>query len=233
MDWQDNARALAQTIEALYGDVVDYPLLDSARESLGLPAAAHAAAPILSPSEELAGYAAKIRYCTDCGLNIGRRNSVFGRGSPDSPIAFVGDFPSDADDASGVPFSNGAGDLLDKMIVAMKLQPEGTYLTNIFKCRPPVNQPMSDDHFRACEVHLREQFRQLNATIIVTLGETASRALGRTQAPLKVLRGQEFEWEGRRVICTHHPRDLLSSPALKKEAWNDLQVAMRMLGILR
>ena len=233
MAWQDDARALAQTIETLYPELLDWPLLDlsgppTAATGLGEVAPA---APTLGPSERLSDYAEKIRYCQDCGLHIGRRNLVFGRGAPGASIAFVGDVPSLEDDEAGQPFSDGAGALLDKMVIAMKLKPESTYLTNIFKCRPPGDQKPDQDLFRVCEAHLKAQFEMLGAQTIVALGESAARALARAEAPLRVLRGQEFEWEGRRVFCTHHPRDLLRSPAKKKEAWEDLQRVMRALGL--
>ncbi|RYZ95393.1 MAG: uracil-DNA glycosylase, partial [Proteobacteria bacterium] len=190
-----------------------------------------AAAPTLSPSESLSTYAEKIRYCQDCGLHIGRQNLVFGRGESSATIAFVGDVPSLEDDRQGLPFSDAAGALLDKMVIAMKLKPESVYLTNIFKCRPPGNQKPDQDLFRLCESHLKAQFQHLQATTIVAMGDAAAKALANSESPLKTLRGQEFSWEGRRVFVTHHPRDLLTSPAMKKEAWSDLQGVMRALGM--
>lgn len=227
MPWQDDARALAQTLEALYGDILDYPLLDP-----NGPLAAPAAAPALAPSESLQAYAEKIRYCQDCGLHLGRQNLVFGRGESTASIAFVGDVPSLEDDAKGLPFVDAAGALLDKMVLAMKLRPESVYLTNIFKCRPPGDQKPDLDLFRLCENHLKVQFQWLNAKTIVALGENAARALTRSEAPLRVLRGQQFDWEGRRVFVTYHPRELLQSPAKKKEAWEDLQGVMRAMGTM-
>jgi len=233
MPWQDNASALAQTIEALYGDLLDYPLLDPSGPAPVLLAGAPAVAPVAAPSESLSTYAEKIRYCQDCGLHIGRQNLVFGRGESTASIAFIGDVPSLEDDAKGLPFADGAGALLDKMVIAMKLRPESVYLTNIFKCRPPGNQKPDQDLFRICENHLKVQFQWLSAKTIVALGETAARSLAHSDAPLRVLRGQEFEWEGRRVFVTHHPRDLLQDPGKKKEAWEDLQSVMRALGTKR
>lgn len=220
---------MAHTLETLYGELLDYPLLDPRGPA---PTGVAPAAPALSPSESLASYAEKIRYCQDCGLHIGRQNLVFGRGDANGPIAFVGDIPSLEDDGNGLPFSDPAGALLDKMVVAMKLKPESVYLTNIFKCRPPGDQLPDQELYRHCEVHLRQQFQHLGATTIVAMGEMAAKALANSEAPLRVLRGQEFSWEGRRVFCTHHPRDLLTSPAKKKEAWDDLQRVMRALGMI-
>jgi uracil-DNA glycosylase len=217
----DDAKALAHTLQALYGDLGDLPLL---RETPAQRQKNDAA-----PSRSLASYAEEIRFCKKCVLHIGRSKLVFGRGSPQARVAFVGDFPSTKDDAAGEPFSDESGELLHKMIVAMKLKPEETYLTNIFKCRPPQNQVVDQDLFRACEAHLENQFEFLSAKFIVAMGEHSAKALARSESPLNVLRNQVFEWNGRRVFCTYHPRDLLSSPAKKKLAWEDLQAVMREL----
>lgn len=219
-----DAKDLALTLKSLYGDLADFPFLQPRARERSAPATATATA-----SEALSALAAEIRFCERCELHIGRHQLVFGRGLPEARIAFVGDFPSDADDEAGLPFSDESGDLLRKMIVAMKLQPEETYLTNVFKCRPPRNHRVEQDLFRACENHLERQFDLLSARFVVAMGEHAARALSRSESPLPVLRGQIYDWRGRSVFCTYHPRDLLASPARKKEAWSDLQAVMRAM----
>jgi uracil-DNA glycosylase family 4 len=211
-------RELCETLRHSFGDVLDFPVL-----------APGIAAPQSSPAETLASYASEIRFCEKCSLHIGRGKLVFGRGHWGARIAFVGDFPSAIDDKKGEPFSDDAGELLNKMILAMKIKPEDAYLTNIFKCRPAAGDRPEAKHFNACEEHLKFQFRQIAAPVIVAMGEITVRALGRAEAPLQVLRKQVFDWEGRKVIPTHHPRDLQSSPTLKRETWEDLQAAMREL----
>ncbi len=212
---------LALTLRHVFGDILDLPVL------------AHGIAePAVSPATTLAAYAKKIQFCESCSLHIGRSKLVFGRGHWAARIAFVGDVPSDNDDARGEPFSDEHGELLNKMILAMKIRPEDAYLTNLSKCRPPAGAVPGQKNQAACETHLRFQFAQIAAPVIVALGETSAKALARSESPLQVLRKQVFDWEGRRVIPTHHPRDLHASPALKKEAWEDLQAAMRELGTL-
>jgi DNA polymerase len=115
------------------------------------------------------------------------------------------------------------------MIVAMKIRPEEAYLTNAFKCHPPIGQGVDTELFHECGRHLLAQLELVAAPVIVAMGERAAQALARSESPLRVLRKQEYEWNGRRVICTHHPRELLHSPAKKKEAWEDLQAVMRLL----
>jgi uracil-DNA glycosylase family 4 len=215
--WASDA---AHTLETLYGDLLDLPLF-SLENSVAIAPA--------STGMSLSSQAEDVRFCQLCVLHIGRKQAVFGRGSPEARIAFVGDFPSESDNETGEAFSDEAGALLNKMIVAMKLRPEETYLTNAYKCHPPVGQAVENSLFGSCERHLQKQMQMVKAGVIVAMGERAAQAIAHSEAPLRVLRKQEFDWNGKRVICTHHPRDLLHSPAKKKEAWEDLQSVMKML----
>lgn len=221
MAFSDDAKALAHTLQSLYGDLGDLPLLKETPAQRQKNDGA--------PSRSLADYAKEIQFCKKCVLHIGRSKLVFGRGSPQARVAFVGDYPSTKDDAAGEPFSDEAGELLHKMIVAMKLKPEETYLTNLFKCRPPQNQVIDQDLAHICGAHLENQFEFLSATHIVAMGEHSAKALARSESPLNVLRNQTYEWNGRKVYCTYHPRELINSPAMKKLAWDDLQRVMREL----
>lgn len=221
MTFATSRQALAATLRHAFDGLLDLPLLQPSE----------APAPSTSGSSRaLAAYAEEIRYCPTCLLHLSRRQLVFGRGSAHAPLAFVGDCPSEADDQAGVPFSDGAGELLEKMIVAMRQRPENTYLTTFFKGVPKRERLTDLDFIRHCEDHVLRQLLSVSAPVIVALGEIPARALTRSDAPLALLRGQEFTWEGRRVFCTHHPRDLLTAPAKKKEAWDDLQRVMRALG---
>jgi uracil-DNA glycosylase family 4 len=215
------SKSLANTLRHTFGDILDLPVLEPKKNI-----SSHAA----SPAQLLSEYGESIRFCQNCALHIGRQNLVFARGDWRSRIAFVGDFPSAVDDKKGEPFADESGALLNKMILAMKLKPEETYLTNLFKCRPPQGQKLDSVHAQACEKHLAFQFSHVRATMIIAMGDSAARALARSESPLPVLRRQTFDWQGKKVICTWHPRDLLESPAKKKEAWDDLQRAMRELG---
>ncbi len=213
-------KSLALTLRHSFGEILDVPLFEPALGALPTGN---------DPTSILSNYAKKIRFCESCSLHIGRRQLVFGRGHWGARIAFVGDFPSSADDEKGEPFSDESGALLHKMIIAMKLKPEETYLTNIFKCRPPSGEIPGAPHFNACQKHFNFQLAHVKAKLIIAMGDETARALSRSEAPLQVLRKQVFEWEDRKVICTHHPRELQLSPQLKKEAWEDLQSAMRLL----
>jgi uracil-DNA glycosylase len=217
-----NVKALAQLVGNLYGDLLDFPFLKNSAQPISQIS--------LEKYSSLKEIKEACRACNQCEYHIGRKNSVFGRGDRAAKVIFVGDFPSDLDDQKGEIFSGELGDLLSKMILAMKLKPEEMYFTNIFKCRPPTMPQWNEDFPKNCQAYLLEEFQFLEGKIVITLGGIASKILARSEAPIQVLRKQKFEWLGKTIFCTHHPRDLLNSPAGKKEAWEDLQRVMREMG---
>ena len=180
----------------------------------------------------LSEYETKISQCQACEMHLGRNKLVFGRGAVPAKIVFVGDFPAAGDDKNGKIFSDEAGDLLRKMIVAMKLRPEETYLVNLIQCRPPAKEIPTEDHFEKCLGHLNFQLHAIQAKIIVALGERTAQFLARSDAPMNLLRGQILERDDSRIFTTYHPRELLLRPDLKKESWSDLQKVMRFMGNL-
>ncbi|MCX5658108.1 MAG: uracil-DNA glycosylase, partial [Planctomycetota bacterium] len=112
----------------------------------------------------------EVRGCTKCGLCKGRTQTVFGEGDPDAKIMFVGEVPGQTEDETGRPFVGRAGELLDKMIVAMGLRREDVYIANIVKCRPPENRPPTPAESETCWGYLRRQIETVQPRVLVTLG---------------------------------------------------------------
>ena len=187
-----------------------------------LPAAARAAA--------LGAIRAEIGDCTRCPLAFaGRHTIVFGDGDPNARILFVGEGPGADEDAQGIPFIGKAGQLLNNMITAMGLQRSEVYIANIVKCRPPANRVPEPVEANTCSPFLLQQIGVVRPEIIVALGSTAATYLLGSKTPLNALRGRIHPALGTRLIVTYHPAYLLRDPRQKKEAWTDLQIAMREL----
>jgi DNA polymerase len=119
------------------------------------------------------------------------------------------------------------------MIEAMGLRREDVYICNTVKCRPPNNRNPEPDELAACEPFLKAQLAAVKPEVIVTLGKFAAQALLREQTPITRLRGQWREYEGIPVMPTFHPAYLLRSPQEKVKVWEDLQSAMKKLGLER
>ena len=169
--------------------------------------------------------------CTRCALHKGRNKIVFGDGSPNARILFVGEGPGADEDAQGIPFVGKAGQLLNNMIAAMGLKREEVYIANVVKCRPPGNRTPEPDEANTCSPFLFRQIDVVRPQVIVALGATAATYLLGQRQPLAGLRGRVHAFRGSQLIVTYHPAYLLRDPRQKKEAWADLQIAMRELGL--
>jgi DNA polymerase len=168
--------------------------------------------------------------CKRCKLCNGRTQIVFGSGNPHAELVFVGEGPGAEEDAQGIPFVGKAGQLLTKMIEAMKFRRDDVYICNVVKCRPPNNRNPEPDEIAACEPFLKAQLKALNPKVIVCLGKFATQTLLRESTTISRLRGQWREYEGIPLMPTYHPAYLLRTPEDKKLAWADLQQVMKRFG---
>ena len=172
-----------------------------------------------------------IGECTRCALHTGRHSIVFADGSPAARLMFVGEGPGADEDAQGLPFVGRAGQLLNNMIAAMGLKREEVYIANVVKCRPPGNRTPEPAEANTCSPFLFRQIDVVRPQVIVALGATAATYLLGARQPLAGLRGRVHNVRGAKLIVTYHPAYLLRDPRQKKEAWADLQIAMRELGL--
>ncbi len=187
----------------------------------------------LSRPEGTEGALEAIRHelgeCTRCRLHEGRKNIVFGMGNPKADLMFVGEAPGADEDLQGLPFVGRAGQLLTRIIEAMKLTRDQVYIANILKCRPPENRNPLPDEVACCEPFLFKQVEAVRPVVVVALGKYAAQTLLRTQEPITRLRGRYFEYRGALLMPTFHPSYLLRNPGAKREVWDDMQKVMRTL----
>lgn len=169
--------------------------------------------------------------CQKCKLCQHRTNMVFGIGDPHASLVFVGEGPGADEDMQGEPFVGRAGQLLTKMIKAMGLEREQTYICNVVKCRPPLNRDPEPDEIQSCEPFLKEQLRLIRPQVIVGLGRYACQTLLNSQTPMSKLRGAWQSYDGIAFMPTFHPAYLLRNPPAKKYVWEDLQMVMERLGL--
>ena len=182
--------------------------------------------------------------CTRCKLHKqGRKQIVFGVGNPNAELMFVGEGPGADEDAQGEPFVGRAGQLLNNMIKAMGIQREQVYIANVVKCRPPGNRTPERDECDTCSPFLMRQIAVIKPKVVVALGAVAAKNLLAINAPMSELRGRFYDfmpagarssdpsWKGARLAVTYHPAFLLRDPRRKGEAWKDLQMVMKYLGL--
>ncbi len=182
--------------------------------------------------------------CTRCRLHKqGRKQIVFGVGNPNTDLMFIGEAPGADEDLQGEPFVGRAGHLLTNMIKAMGLEREQVYIANIIKCRPPNNRTPERDECETCSPFLMRQIATIKPKVIVALGAVAAKTLLAMNDSMSNLRGRWYEfrptgvrsndpnWTSAKLAVTYHPAFLLRDPRQKKEAWKDLQMVMKELGL--
>ncbi len=170
----------------------------------------------------------QIINCQKCKLCYGRKNVVIDRGQRSARWMFIGEGPGEQEDIQGKPFVGASGQLLDKMIAAMQLSPENdVYIANVVKCRPPNNRNPNEEEITACSNYLFSQIAMVKPNIIITLGRFAIQTLLKTTLAVGKLRSKVNYYQDIPVIATYHPSYLLRTPEAKKDAWNDLQLAMK------
>jgi uracil-DNA glycosylase len=169
----------------------------------GLPAA-----PAWSSFDELAATA---NACTKCPLAETRTQVVFGVGSPDADLVFVGEGPGAEEDKQGIPFVGRAGQLLTRLIDGIGFTRDDVYICNVVKCRPPGNRDPLPAEIEACRPYLEAQLDFLEPRVVVTLGNFATRLLLGTKEGITKLRGREFPYRDDRAVLipTLHPAAVL------------------------
>ena len=201
------------------------------RKPISAPPQIAAAVPKEDRASALRMIREEIGDCTRCALHKGRNKLVFADGDPNARLMFVGEGPGADEDAQGLPFVGRAGQLLNNMITAMGLKREEVYIANVVKCRPPGNRTPEPEEANTCTPFLFRQIDVVRPEVIVALGATAATYLLGQRQPLAGLRGRVHSFRETKLIVTYHPAFLLRDPRQKKEAWADLQIAMRELGL--
>jgi len=167
------------------------------------------------------------RECTRCALSAGRTNCVFGTGSREAKLMFVGEAPGAKEDETGIPFVGAAGKLLDKYLCAVGISREDVYIANILKCRPPANRDPLPEEQDACIEYLREQVRLIRPKVIVCLGRIAACYMIDKNFKVTKEHGQWVQKDGIWMMGTFHPAALLRNPNNKPLCFED------MLGLQR
>jgi uracil-DNA glycosylase len=182
------------------------------------------AQPSLTALEEQAG------HCRLCPRGRQHQRIIFGQGNPQARLLLIGQAPGPEEEAAGLPFQGPAGELLDRMLAAIKLDRDQVYLTTLVKCAQPDRLPPNSEEIQACLPLLLQQIAALQPRLICTLGPLPAQALLRSRRNLLQLRGRFHQWQGIDLMPTLAPDFLLLHPEMKKAAWQDLQLIQKKLG---
>jgi DNA polymerase len=154
---------------------------------------------------------------------------VFGDGTLDAKIVFVGEGPGQEEDRQGLPFVGAAGKLLTQLIGQLGLKREMVYIANVVKCRPPNNRPPEPDEIAACFPYLKAQLTTIHPQVICALGRTAANTLLGKQSSMGELRAKTYEWEGTPLVVTFHPAYLLRNPSAMPLIQQDMKQLLKFV----
>jgi len=192
--------------------------------------------------KELNALYKKIKNCRNCSLSKTRINLVFGNGSSESKIMFIGEAPGYDEDRQGLPFVGKAGQLLNEILESVGLERKKVYIANVVKCHPLLDlecpekrgndRPPTKEEIAVCLPILREQINLIKPRIICTLGAVAMNALLGINVPLSKAHGKFYPFrvnlQGEpygeiKLLPTFHPAAILRTPSLKNIFINDLK----------
>jgi uracil-DNA glycosylase family 4 len=173
----------------------------------------------------------EIGDCKRCKLSGKRTNIVFGEGSPDAKLMFIGEAPGREEDIQARPFVGDAGMVLTRLIEKMGFRREDVYIANIVKCRPPMNRDPEADEMEECRGFVESQIEIIHPQVIMSLGRIAAMALtGDAKLKITAIRGKFFDYKGILLIPTFHPAYLMRNPKEKWLTWSDAQKVLEVLG---
>ena len=163
-----------------------------------------------------------------CPLKKTAMNLVFGSGDASARVMVVGDVPGEDEDRQGVPFTGVSGQLLDKMLASIGLDRAQVYTSNTVFWRPPGKRSANPGEIAVCLPFVERMVELVDPQVLITLGEAATHSLLAQQGSLSRLRSKWFTYENPRMshpiaaCALYHPSFLLTSPGMKRQAWQDL-----------
>ncbi|MBN2062466.1 MAG: uracil-DNA glycosylase [Deltaproteobacteria bacterium] len=174
--------------------------------------------------------------CRRCELYKSRTSIVFGEGSLQARLVFIGEGPGKEEDKAGKPFVGEAGKLLTRIIEnGMGLKRSDVYICNVVKCRPPGNRDPETQEINACIPFLKRQLEIIKPEVICTLGRIAAQQLIAADFKITAERGKWRSFMDIPLMPTYHPAYILRNPSRERElkglVWKDIREIMERLGL--
>lgn len=164
------------------------------------------------------------KSCRACPLWKTGTQTVFGEGSPDAKVMFVGEVPGNDEDLAGKPFVGPAGKFLDKVLDEVGINRDEVYVTNVvkhFKWEPVgkrrIHKKPNSREIAACRPWLEAELEVVKPEVLVCLGATAAQALLGRDFRVSQQRGQLISSPlAPFVMATVHPSSILRAPDEEK-----------------
>jgi DNA polymerase len=180
-------------------------------------------------NDELLELHQRILVCSLCRLSKSRRNAVPGEGAFDASLMLVGEAPGRNEDLLGRPFVGAAGAFLNELLASIGVDRNKVFITNIVKCRPPMNRPPRVDEVKACYPYLERQITLINPTLVCVMGNNAINGILGKGYPIAKMHGKQVQTVDRRFFLTYHPAAALYANELKETMMEDFNALSKIL----
>lgn len=167
--------------------------------------------------------------CTACGRSEHRKQAILGEGNQQANIFIIGDAPTQADDQAGATFSGEAGALFTKMLAAININRDATYISNFVKCHQP-NASVTAQEAHQCLPYLQQQIDKVQPSLLLVFGESAAQYLLANHSPIELLRQQVHSSINQiKTIVSYSPQVVLDDVSKKRAVLEDLKLAQKTL----
>ena len=153
----------------------------------------------------LGNFYEEVKNCKKCQLAYSRKNIVFGAGSAEARVVFVGEAPGYYEDQQGEPFVGAAGKLLNELLAGIGLDRKDVYIGNVLKCRPPQNRNPLPEEIELCKPYLLKQLEIINPKVVCTLGNFATQTILEKRVPISSVRAKPVQVGKFFVFPLYHP----------------------------
>ncbi|MCA1631439.1 MAG: uracil-DNA glycosylase [Acidobacteria bacterium] len=156
---------------------------------------------------------------------------IFGEGREGARVAVVGESPGPPDIDSGKPFMGPAGQMLERILASIGLRRADCYLTNAVKMISTGDE-ITPEVLSLFTPYLHRELAAVNPRVVISFGNTPTRALLRTRQPISKLRGEFHAYHCAQLMPTFNPAYLLRDPSKKREVWEDMKKVRSYLSSL-
>jgi len=169
--------------------------------------------------------------CKMCPLHeTAEHVCLIGRGDLNAKVFLVGEAPGMREDDIGKPFAGRSGKFLEDVLTELGQSRDMVYISNAVHCRPPDNRTPSIKEINKCKLYLEREFNLVRPTVIITMGNTALRAVTGHSGITK-FRGTTLDYNGKFkaiVFPTLHPAAILRNPGNMECFVDDIEKAFRI-----
>jgi uracil-DNA glycosylase family 4 len=169
--------------------------------------------------------------CTRCDLSLTRQRVVVGSGPSDPALLVIGEAPGRSEDEGGEPFIGRSGQLLFRLLEEeIGVTRSQCFVTNVVKCRPPENRTPTTHEITTCRPWLDEQLTKITPKAVLTLGNTAGRAVFGFSESMSAVHGRIMTLGSHRGLPTYHPAAALrGGPSVVNVMRADMQLLRPLL----